>query len=677
MAELFLARDTQLDQLVVIKRILPYLSQEAEFVHMFLDEARIASQLHHPNIIEVFELGQLEESIFIAMEYVDGVDLRNILGEEMKLAGPAQVGTVPYGVAAWVTARICDGLHYAHNRAGMDGRPLEIIHRDISPQNVMVGYDGRVKLVDFGIARANAIMERSKPGVIKGKFLYLAPEQLTRDRLDHRADLFALGTMLYETTTGKSPFYKNSSEAVILAIRSEDPPPPHLVRRDYPVELSRIVMKCLTRDRTRRYQQANEISRDLTAFMQRGAPTDQAAVIAYVAALFGAEEERTLLHIPGRQTPDVPPARASRPHPVLASLPFSDEPEERTRPLEAPPPRRPTAEQNAAAFGQDVEEEEQRTQMARPADLEKALRASTDGALAQVPARRPTGQGYPAAGAPSAGEPTHTLTTGDFARPEVAPAVPSSEPPTTPGAGRPPSRTSAFVQDGPVFDGGALPEEPRTRLERRGAAAPWPEPGDVDPARGPPEEDTTGDFSAVSVSTVPGGAPAGPPKGRGRPLAAGLAAVAVILLVAAGAWLWRAQQGGAPRQPPPVVVAPQEPKQAPDVEVEPPPGEPHPAPPGRVERPPEDPVRAEDPAPEPPKKPVAARVPVVFRAPKGTRITVGKSNYVPGREVQVAAGTHRLFYACPRGYAGRGSRMETFEATGSGPQKVSISCKRK
>jgi len=284
MAELFLAQDTERQEQVVIKRILPYLSHESEFVQMFLDEARIAAQLHHPSIIQIHELGKLNDSLFMAMEYVNGVDLRKILQEEVKLGL-----TVPYGIVAYVTAQVCSGLGYAHNSSGMDGKALGIIHRDVSPQNVMVSFDGRVKLVDFGIAKASALVERSKPGVIKGKFLYLSPEQLTQDKLDHRADLFAIGTMMYELATGKSPFYKSTTEAVIYAIRAEDPPPPELVRNDFPPELSRIVMKCLAKDRARRYQQATDIQRDLEAFMKSAYPTDTQELSSYITQLFASE----------------------------------------------------------------------------------------------------------------------------------------------------------------------------------------------------------------------------------------------------------------------------------------------------------------------------------------------------------------------------------------------------
>ncbi len=341
MAELFLARDPEANDFRVIKRILPYLSREPDFVQMFLDEARIAAQLHHQNVVQVFELGRLHDSIFISMEYVDGVDLRNLLQAVLKRGSP-----VPIGIAAWIAARVCDGLQYAHNRVGLDGRPMEIIHRDISPQNVMVGYDGRVKLVDFGIAKAGAFMQRSKPGVIKGKFLYLSPEQLSLKPIDHRADLFALGSMLYEVTTGKSPFQKSSTEAVILAIRNEEPPPPHLLFPQYPVELSRIVMRCLARDRNRRYQQAGEISADLTRFLGRYNRTSQADVAKYVATLFGEDGDRTVMNVPGLDAlrRELAAASPARPPP--------------------PPPPRPAHEDSG-----DVT----RTEMARPLDLKAIL----------------------------------------------------------------------------------------------------------------------------------------------------------------------------------------------------------------------------------------------------------------------------------------------------------------
>jgi serine/threonine-protein kinase len=362
MAELFLAKDTRDDRLVVLKRILPCLAEEAEFVRMFLDEARIAASLHHANIVEVYELGRLDGSIFIAMEWVDGVDLRKLLAKEQERGG-----VVPPGVAAWLVARLCEGLHYAHFRTGPDGKPLGIIHRDVSPQNVMVSFNADVKLVDFGIAKATAWMRRSKPGVIKGKFLYLAPEQLGQDKIDHRSDLFAIGTVLYELTTGKSPFYRSSTEAVIYAIKMENPPAPHTVRPGYPMSLSRVVMKCLERDRDRRYQTADEIRAALENFMRVDAPTTRNDVIRYVAGLFGAEDERTSIYIPPNAlpaTPGAPEGSTDQTRPALPSAGagpqettdvsgFEGVDEERTAPVatspmhaaaKLPEGRQPTAE---------------------------------------------------------------------------------------------------------------------------------------------------------------------------------------------------------------------------------------------------------------------------------------------------------------------------------------------
>ncbi|QSQ27868.1 protein kinase [Pyxidicoccus parkwayensis] len=392
MAELFLAQRPPSPELVVLKRILPYLSEEPEFVQMFLDEARIAAQLHHPNIVQVHELGKEGDNIFIAMEYVEGVDLRRAVAEEAKFGA-----TVPFGVAARICAQVAAGLDYAHHSRGVDGRPLELIHRDVSPQNVMIGYDGRVKLVDFGIAKAGAFMERSKPGVIKGKFLYLAPEQVAQERLDHRADIFALGTMLYEITTGRQPFSKPTTEGILYAIRYEDPPAPHLLRNDCPEALSRIIMRCLTKDRGQRYQRASAVRTDLETFLESGSLRQSQDVSEYIARLMGAEEERTILHIPvargaGRRDATVPlpatrppvPEPSERPSvlestaPTLSSTTPSSEPPALATPglTARPAPRRASAE--ALPVPSYADEPEPATLMARPRDLPTGRRAPRD-----------------------------------------------------------------------------------------------------------------------------------------------------------------------------------------------------------------------------------------------------------------------------------------------------------
>ncbi|MBM4778027.1 MAG: protein kinase [Archangiaceae bacterium] len=357
MAELYLAKDTRSNRMVVLKRILPYLAEEVEFLKMFLDEARIAAQLHHPNIVEVFELGRLDGSTFISMEWVDGIDLRKVLLKEQERESP-----IPPGIGAWVIARLCEGLHHAHQRPGTDGKPLGIIHRDVSPQNVMVSYRGDVKLVDFGIAKATAWMSRSKPGVIKGKFLYLAPEQLTQDRLDHRADLFALGTLLYELTVGKSPFYRNTTEAVIYSIRMEDPDPPHTVVPGYPISLSRIIMRCLEKDRDKRYQSAEEIRAALDGFIQVEAPTTKDDVGQYMADLFGDDDERTSVYVPPNAQTQAQPTIPAPPLPKKKLQKLGDDDDDRTVSIPGAVSPRKAAEKP----GPPVREEPQITEPIKP-----------------------------------------------------------------------------------------------------------------------------------------------------------------------------------------------------------------------------------------------------------------------------------------------------------------------
>ncbi len=255
MAELFLAKSPERRDPVVIKRVLPNFDGETEFLEMFVNEARIASQLHHPNIAQVFDLGQENGQLYLAMEYIDGLDLEVVL--------KAADGRIPPHLAARIGADVCSALFSANTTLGVDGKPLNVVHRDVTPGNVMITRRGEVKLVDFGIAKAAESLERTRPGVVKGKFAYMSPEQLDQLPLDGRSDLFSVGATLYELTVGKRPFERENIIETIKAIADWTPPPPAEVVRNYPRLLSDVVMRALAKDRERRYANGKEMERAL------------------------------------------------------------------------------------------------------------------------------------------------------------------------------------------------------------------------------------------------------------------------------------------------------------------------------------------------------------------------------------------------------------------------------
>jgi serine/threonine protein kinase len=264
MAELYLARTSGLEgfeKLVVIKRILPQYVSNASFVDMFLNEARLAATLHHPNVAQVYDIGIDEGDYFFAMEYVHGEDL-----DHMSIASEEQGVPISLDAALTLVAGLCAGLHYAHDKAGTDGKPLQIVHRDVSPSNVLVSYDGAVKLVDFGIARAS-----SRPGTtqggLKGKIAYMSPEQCrAKGQLDRRSDIYAVGTILYQLTTGRMPFAGETEYQVLNQIVNEDAPAPSTIVDGYPPVLEQIVMRALARDPVKRFATAQELQASVEDF---------------------------------------------------------------------------------------------------------------------------------------------------------------------------------------------------------------------------------------------------------------------------------------------------------------------------------------------------------------------------------------------------------------------------
>ncbi|HET6612008.1 MAG TPA: serine/threonine-protein kinase, partial [Kofleriaceae bacterium] len=235
MAEVFLARQGGLegfDRLVAVKRILPHLVDSESFVRMFLDEARLAARLSHANIVHIYEFGKVEEHYFIAMEYVEGIHAGTLIKSRDRL---------PLALAARIGADACAGLHYAHELSDVDGRPLKIVHRDVSPPNLIVSFDGVVKLVDFGIAKAVSQVEHTKPGVVKGKFAYMSPEQTTGDALDGRSDVFSLGLVLWELLAGRVALSRVDPVAAMTQIRDGKLPSIESVRSDVPPALAAAI----------------------------------------------------------------------------------------------------------------------------------------------------------------------------------------------------------------------------------------------------------------------------------------------------------------------------------------------------------------------------------------------------------------------------------------------------
>ena len=261
MAEVYLAKQAGaagFEKLVCLKRILPHLARDKQFVEMFLNEARLAARLDHPNIVSIFDLGETNGNYFIAMEFIDGPNLR---GVGKRAAELNELLPVPEVVK--IISMAAAGLQYAHDLTDERGQPLGLVHRDISPDNILVHKNGAAKVVDFGIAKAANSSGGTRTGTLKGKVAYMPPEQLRGSALDRRTDVFALGVVLYEMLAGKRPWDATSEVALIGKIMSEEAPPLGEVRPDVPEELIAIVERALAKDREQRYQSCHELQNDL------------------------------------------------------------------------------------------------------------------------------------------------------------------------------------------------------------------------------------------------------------------------------------------------------------------------------------------------------------------------------------------------------------------------------
>jgi serine/threonine protein kinase len=263
MAEVYLARQTGLagfEKTVVIKRVRPELISDYVVTGYFLDEARLVATLQHPNIAQVYEIGVVNNSYFLVMEYVDGADLRQLMERAVDLGRQ-----IPIADAIYILIQACVGLHYAHEKRGADGQRLDIIHRDVTPSNVLLSRDGGVKVCDFGIAKATTRTMETVRGALKGKYPYMSPEQCRAAPLDRRSDVFALGVLLYELSTLTRPFAADNDFEILRAIIELPVPPPSTRVVDYPPDLERIVMRALDKDPAGRYATAQAMQLDLEA----------------------------------------------------------------------------------------------------------------------------------------------------------------------------------------------------------------------------------------------------------------------------------------------------------------------------------------------------------------------------------------------------------------------------
>lgn len=285
MAELFKAKQMGLEgfqRIVAVKRILPHLASNSDFVTMFIDEAKLAAQLNHPNIVHIYDLGKTDDAYFIAMEYVEGRDLRSIMKESEPLGK-----TIPLSAAVYIAKKLCSALHYAHTAKDSDGKPMKLVHRDVSPQNILISSAGEVKLVDFGIAKAASKASHTQSGALKGKLLYMSPEQAWGKTLDGRSDIFSLGIVLFEMLTGRKLFYGDSEMSIIERVREAKLPDFEQYRETIPLPLEKIIRKALEKDPDRRYRDARSLETDLEKFIRNmGITATTYDVVAFLNEIF-------------------------------------------------------------------------------------------------------------------------------------------------------------------------------------------------------------------------------------------------------------------------------------------------------------------------------------------------------------------------------------------------------
>lgn len=325
MAELFKAQQRGVQgfqKIVAIKRILPHLVDNEDFATMFIDEAKLAAQLTHPNIVQIFDLGKAGSSYYIAMEFVNGRDLRTLLRKTKEYGKP-----FPEAVAAFVTMKMASALDYAHRKRGFDDRELKLVHRDVSPQNILISNEGAVKLVDFGIAKAATKASHTVAGALKGKLLYMSPEQALGQPLDNRSDLYSLGLVLFEMLTGERCFQADSEMGVLEKVRMGKIGDLRAINPEISPEIVDIANRALHKSVEQRYASARLLERDLRdLLMKRGHIPAEHDIAEYLdAVLMGPKERveevvRSRFPLPTAPLPPAPPTPVAVPMDAAPTL---------------------------------------------------------------------------------------------------------------------------------------------------------------------------------------------------------------------------------------------------------------------------------------------------------------------------------------------------------------------
>jgi len=353
---------------VVIKRMLPHLLHNESFLHMFLDEARLAAKFNHPNLVQVYELTKIDDQFCLIMEYIEGDDVASILDKCL-----SKNTIIPIEIAASIVSFAAEGLHYAHELTQDDGRQLNVVHRDISPANIIVTWRGGVKVVDFGIAKHDISQTETAVGMLKGKFSYMSPEQASGGAVDRRSDIFSLAIVLYELLTLTPCFTGPHQYEVLESVTKVRCKPPKELRADIPATLERILRKMLHKNPADRYQEAQDVARDLQRFMAQSTMATSTDLAEFLRHLYGRPTQKRRVPTATREEQQVPVRdELEAPEITVDENSYHNALRRYTQNIEKSQSRRDT-EQESPRFSQEISESKLPTDDAASASLEDFL----------------------------------------------------------------------------------------------------------------------------------------------------------------------------------------------------------------------------------------------------------------------------------------------------------------